>query len=101
MDIYEPPACINGSSMLYESVHLQTCFDETSVDDNLTNVVTSHSYPISSSEQWTVLDDESCCIVHENMYAVQIDPKEVKLEHQRSLKLGDSSAHGKWSRDMK
>jgi hypothetical protein len=92
MNIYEPPAYINGSSMLYESVYLQTCFDETLVDDILTNVVTSHSYPISSSEQLTVLDDESCCIVHENMYAVQIDLKEVKLGHQCSLELGDSSA---------
>ena len=90
MNIYEPPACINGSSMLHESVYLQTYFDETSVEDNLTNVVTSHSYPITSSEQWTILDDQSNNIVHENAYAVQLD-----------LELGDSSACGKWSSERK
>ena len=101
MNVYEPPACINGSSMLYESVYLQTCFDETTVEDNLTNMVTSHSYPITSSEQRTIQDDQSNDIVLENTYAVQIDPEVIRLEYQPSLELGDSSAHGKRSSDRK
>lgn len=70
---YEAPASMNESSMLYESVYLQTCFEEDSVKDNLTTVVTSHSYPITTSEQWTILDDQSCRISHENVYAIQFD----------------------------
>ena len=101
MNAYEPPTCINGSSMLYESVHLQTRFDETSVEDNLTNVVTSHSYPITSSEQRTIQDDQSNDIVLENTYAVQLDPEAIRLEYQPSLELGDSSAHGKRSSNRK
>ena len=88
---YEPPVCINGSSVLYESVYLQTFFDETSVEDNLTTVVTSLSYPITSSEQWIFLDDQSCHMIHEDTYATQLDPKKAELKQQHSLKLEDSS----------
>ena len=89
---YEPPACINGSSVLYESVYLQTFFDESSVEDNLTTVVTSLSYPITSSEQWIILDDQSCHMIHENTYATPLDPNKAELQQQQhSFELEDSS----------
>ena len=101
VDIYEPPACINGSSILYESVYLQTYFDESSVDDSRKSVVTSHSYPITSSEQWTILDDQPCQTIHENLHAIQLDQKEAELQIQHSLEFGDSSVHRVWSCDRK
>ena len=100
--MYEAPASVNGSSVLYESVYLRTFFDESSVEDNPTTVITSHSYPITTSEQWTISDNQSFQIVHENRFAIQLQSEKAGFQYQHSLDLESSSRKNyTWSHDRK
>ena len=89
-NLYEAPTLnfMNANASLCESVYLQMLFDESSVDDNLTTVVTSHSYPIAASEQGTnFLGHQSLC---ENAYTIPFASEEVE-QHQQAIDLQNSS----------